>query len=459
VNDRPNSPPPSPRVPVSELASGRRLRSVFLVLSKRTDVTRAGDPYLSLTLGDKTGQVQARVWENAAAYGGLFEAGDFLFVDGFAETYRGEVQLRVQHLERVAANAVDEADFVRASAFAPDEMLARLRALLADVIEDAGLARLLAELLDDAEIAAALRRAPAAKTNHHAYLAGLLEHTLSLCELATAVGRHYERQYPGLLRTELLVAGALLHDLGKVWELSAGRHIEYTDVGNLLGHITLGVERLTRAAAAVGLEDDELLLRLKHMILSHHGEPEFGAVVPPKTPEAQVLHYLDQIDARLNIFAGALGGLEGGWTGWVSPLRRTLYAGPAPPDASAGEPLALPGPAAQAPPREQQALPRAVTLAPPPPVDPHDPLDVAASDFGRPAWAEHEAELNASLLRPGGALGAPSTAEPAAEAPFDLAPSEPEPVAQPIGVQATPDPEDDDEAGPSVDAFTLDLFG
>lgn len=306
---------------------GQRFRGILLVHDKRLQTARTGNAYLALTVGDRSGRLAARVWDEAEAYGRRFQAGDFIFVDGVIDAFRGRPQLRVSHLEQVSDSAVRTEDFLPASDFDSEEMLDQLRQLVRVEVSAEPIRHLLLEILSDSEVVEALARSPAAKGNHHAYLAGLLEHSLSMTRLAVSVADHYAVQYPGLLDRDLLIAGAILHDIGKIWELTARRQIDYTDAGRLVGHIVLGVELITRVLARLEIRDAELSLRLKHMVLSHHGELEYGAVVKPQTPEAQVLHYLDQIDARLNMFAGAIDEADGPWSAYQRPLGRQVYAG------------------------------------------------------------------------------------------------------------------------------------
>ncbi|MBN1946252.1 MAG: HD domain-containing protein [Bradymonadales bacterium] len=325
------------RTAVSDLRPGERVTTTLLTLDKQALVTRTGAPYLSLLLGDRSGQVNAKVWEKAELYEQSVDSGDIIRVDAHVETYKGQVQLRVVHLERAALDGIDIGEFLPASRFDRGQMMSELRQLVARELNDPDVRRVLLAVLGNQEVAQGLLRAPAAKLNHHAYIGGLLEHTLSMCRLAQQIARHYARQYPNLLDTDLLVAGAVLHDIGKIWELSSEPHIDLTDAGRLLGHIPLAVALLDRVLKSLDLEDTALALRLKHMILSHHGEYEYGAVVLPQTPEAQVLHYLDQVDAKLNMFADAIERTEGSWSAYVKPLGHFVYAGNRP-QGDAGNP-------------------------------------------------------------------------------------------------------------------------
>lgn len=319
--------PSQQRRTIQQLRPGERVKTVLLVVKKREQVARTGNEYLALTLADKTGQVTGRVWDQVDRYKTRFEVGDVIFVEGFVELFQQAKQLKITHLEKVPRSSVDLSEFRKSSRFKTKDMRHRLKTLLKEEIRKPVMLRFLFAVIDDAETKAGFELAPAAKINHHAYLNGLLEHTLSMCQLALLIARHYQHWYADLLDSDYLIAGALLHDIGKIWELSADLDIEYTDQGRLLGHIVIGVELVTRILDRLGIADEEMNLRLKHLILSHHGELEFGAVVKPQTPEAQVLHFIDQIDSRLNMFAGALDSAEQSWSDYVRPLGRSVFAG------------------------------------------------------------------------------------------------------------------------------------
>jgi 3'-5' exoribonuclease len=181
------------------------------------------------------------------------------------------------------------------------------------------LRRLLLHVIEHPEVAPRLSTAPAAVANHHAYRSGLAEHTLSMMRLATLIGSHYADYYPGRIEPDLLVAGVLLHDLGKVWELEGDLATRYSTVGNLVGHIPMGAAFIARAAAELGDVPDALVHELQHLVLSHHGELAYGSPQTPKTLEAQLLHYIDQLDSKANLFVNAAGTTPG----W-SPFQRNL---------------------------------------------------------------------------------------------------------------------------------------
>ncbi len=311
------------KVFVSELQEGSRVREMFLLARKNLAETKAGKPYLSLTLMDRTGEIEARVWDNAPALDRVAEVGDVVVVQAVAKSYQNQVQLTISGLQRVEQDQVSLADFMPASKRPPAEMRQELTSLIASV-SDPGLHQLLDNLFQG-EVLAQFCQAPAAKKMHHAYIGGLLEHTLSVAGMAEKTAAHY----PGLDR-DLLLCGALVHDIAKIREFSySSLPFAYTDSGRLLGHLVLGVEMVREAARGI---DDLSRLRLDalaHIIVSHHGRHEFGAPVLPMTPEAILLHHLDDMDAKMNYMEGLREKQEEpGWTDFQRPLERFLYLHP-----------------------------------------------------------------------------------------------------------------------------------
>jgi 3'-5' exoribonuclease len=279
---------------VSDIRDRTHVDSIFLVKEKITAVARNGKPYLTLHLMDKTGDVEGRVWEDVDTIGALFEKDDFIRVRAKATVYLGKMQLIVSELSRVSDDQVRIADFLPEGDRDGLEMLAELSSLV-ESCADANLRSLLHLFFNDAAFLELYRTAPAAKGMHHVYLGGLLEHSLAVARLVEQI----MPLYPELNR-DLLLTGALLHDVGKVREMTYLRSFDYTDEGKLVGHITIGVEMLHEKITAIEGFPVELALLLKHMILSHHGQYEFGSPKRPKTVEATVLNYLDDLDSKIN---------------------------------------------------------------------------------------------------------------------------------------------------------------
>jgi 3'-5' exoribonuclease len=291
--ERPDRQAPEPRLWVGDLKENDRVRGLYLVKVKRLGTTKKGDPFLSLVLADRTGEVEARVWEDAETASRRFREGDVVAVEGRAGSYRNVVQLVLSRVDR-AVEVEDPSLFLESTPLDVREMMGELRRLLA-TLENPHLKRLAERFLSDRAFSERFRRAPAAKNFHHGYLGGLLEHTLSTCRLAASVAGHY----PDLDR-DLLLCGAFLHDIGKIREYTYITCIDYTDEGRLLGHLALGTAMLEEKLAGLRGFPPELAVRLKHLILSHHGELSFGSPKRPKFLEAFALHLVDDLDAKMN---------------------------------------------------------------------------------------------------------------------------------------------------------------
>jgi 3'-5' exoribonuclease len=280
---------------------------------------KTGEQYLSLVLGDRAGEVDAKMWDNVAEVLDTFERDDFVKVKGLVQVYHNRPQLTIHKLRRMEDAEVDFADYFPASARDPGQMWDELRGVVA-AMANPQLRGLLEALLSDEDIARRFRRAPAAKQIHHAYLGGLLEHVLSLCALARMVAAHYPN-----IDYDLLLAGVVLHDIGKIYELNYERGFSYSDDGQLLGHMTIALRMV--ADKLRGLPDFPPRLRslVEHMILSHHGHLEFGSPKLPQFPEALLLHYLDDMDSKMECMRALIENdrqVEGCFTTWNTALER-----------------------------------------------------------------------------------------------------------------------------------------
>lgn len=311
---------------VKDIQAGDKIRGVFLVTEKNLAVSQKGNPYLSLKLRDKSGDIEARVWDDALAISEGFRKGDLVSVQGRAANFRDMLQLSLYECEPVADKHLNPADFSPASRHDIDGMFADLQAIM-DTMENPHLKALLKRIFDTPEIAHAFKHAPAAKGFHHAYIGGLLEHTLSVTRLLVAVSDHYED-----MNRDLLVAGGILHDIGKTVELSFSTVIDYTDEGRLVGHIFLGAELTDRMIRQVEGFPEHLALELRHIMLSHHGLLEYGSPKRPKTREALMVNFVDDLDAKMNAFQGHMadGDEDSPWTNYHRLLDRFLYRGPKP---------------------------------------------------------------------------------------------------------------------------------
>ena len=305
---------------IEEIRENETVVEHYFCKQRQSGKTKAGKSFLSLVLSDKTGTIPAKVWELNNQIQS-FEENDFIKIEATAQLYMGEMQLRVARIRRSDEGEYDPADYVPSSAVSIDELLAQIKALVQSV-SDAHIRRLLEIILfEDAETAKALRTRSAAKSMHHSYMGGLAEHTLSVTQKCEFM----HTQYPEANR-DLLIASALLHDIGKTKELSAFPENDYTDAGQLLGHIFMGAEMVTLTAAQIPGFPPNAAMQLKHCILSHHGEFEFGAPVLPKTLEAFILHACDNMDAKTQIFREAIDAdrTAGDWAGFNRTLSRNI---------------------------------------------------------------------------------------------------------------------------------------
>jgi len=304
---------------ISDLKDGQTVDGVYYLRNKSLATTKAGKPYLNLVLADRTGELEGKMWDSADKYDANIAAGDFVFVQARGNTYNNQLQMVVNYLEPVDKDSIDPALFLPVTSGDVNAFWQTVQTLLAS-IEDEPMRALCEAALADAEIADGLRRAPAATGVHQAYVGGLLEHTCSMMLLADMVCRHY----PALNR-DLLLTGVLFHDLGKIREMSYELSLDYTDEGRLVGHQVIAVEYVTRLAAGVGNIPAETVTLLHHLILSHHGRPEFGATKLPMFAEAAVLHYLDNLDAKVFGFLEAEAQSTGNWSDRKWFLETQVY--------------------------------------------------------------------------------------------------------------------------------------
>lgn len=332
---------------VSDIKDRDQIESVFLVKDKITAMAKNGKPYMNLKLMDKSGEVDGKLWDNVDELAAIFDKDDFIAVRAKAAIYLGKMQLVISELSRVPESRVDLADFLPQTARDIVEMEAELGSLVAS-LQDMHLRQLMAAFLGDSEFMAGYRTAPAAKGMHHVYLGGLLEHSLSVARLVDAIMPLYSP-----LNRDLLLVGALLHDLGKVREMTFLRAFDYTDEGKLIGHITIGVEMLQEKISLVPGFPPETAMLLKHMILSHHGQYEFGSPKRPKTIEATILNYLDDLDSKINGIRTHIGkepDSQSRWSAYHRLYDRYFYK-----ETMNGEDEAVPAPLLSEPLRETPA--------------------------------------------------------------------------------------------------------
>jgi len=303
---------------VKEISDGQLVEGLFMIREASRAETRTGAPYLMLKVMDSSGEMAGRVWEDAERLLPLCEPGRVVRLTGQAQAYKGVMQLKVNRIAPVDTAGVDLSLFLPATGGDIDLMGKDLLKLVKSVT-DPHLRELLKGFFHDRQFFEAFRQAPAAKRLHHACIGGLLEHTLAVARLADAIAP----LYPAIDRS-LLMAGALLHDIGKVKEFSFEIHpFDYTDSGRLMGHLVLGVEMIQERLNRLGDFPAELAVRLKHLVLSHHGRHEFGSPALPMMTEAFVLHYLDDLDAKMNHLDRLAGEMREPGYQW-SDFQRTL---------------------------------------------------------------------------------------------------------------------------------------
>ena len=321
---------------VEQLTDGDTVDDVFLVVDKQLRANRNGNLYIQLDLGDRSGTINARMWNAGEPLYKSFDSGDFLQVKGKVQLFQGSLQLIANTLEKHDANRVELTDFLPHTKQDVSKLLERLKAAVRKVSDPHLRALAEAYFIDDGFMRA-FARCPAGVKVHHAYVGGLLEHVVTMMDVADKV----LPLYPEVNR-DLVVMGVFLHDSGKVRELSFARNFAYSDEGQLLGHLTIGIEMLADKARQVpDLTGEpfppELLLRLKHLILSHHGEPEFGSPKVPMTPEAVALHVIDLMDSRLHIAVREVADDRGesAWTPFNTAMGRRMFKGDRRPTAAA----------------------------------------------------------------------------------------------------------------------------
>ncbi len=278
---------------LTQLTDKEAIEAHFLVKYKALLKGRTGKPYLSLALSNKTGQVDARIWENAEKQSELFEEGQIVYVKGRVQLYQEKFQIVVHDFEIHGQEQFNREDFLSSSLRDPSDMFAEL-IIIVNTVEKTQLKRLLQSILEDDDIKAQLLLAPAAKSIHHAWIGGLLEHILSLCQLSNSISEQYS-----FLDRDLLIAGCVLHDIGKIWEISVQEGFQYTDRGRLLGHIEIACELIDKKCGEILEFDSELKDVCKHIVLSHHGRLEFGSPKRPKILEAFVFSMLDEFDSKI----------------------------------------------------------------------------------------------------------------------------------------------------------------
>lgn len=310
------------RVYVKDLKDKDQVDCVFLVKTKNTPLAKSGKPYLAMMLGDRTGAIDGRMWDNVDNVAHTFQIDDFIRVRGTVNLYQKRRQLIIGEINRVSKSEVNTSDFLPTSKQDVDMMFKTLLAIIRGM-KNKYLRQLVLDTLEDPEIQPKYLRCPAARTIHHNWVGGLLEHTLSICKIMLFLASHYEG-----LDLDLLLVGAIFHDIGKIWELSYESNVTYTDVGKLVGHLVLGSELIERKAQNIKGFPQELKNICKHLVLSHHGKYEYGSPKRPKVLEALIVSYIDELDSKiaaLQSFLATESGRGEAWTGYNSVFDRHFF--------------------------------------------------------------------------------------------------------------------------------------
>lgn len=309
---------------IEQIKAGDKVNDLFLVEEKNLAFSQKGSPYLSLRLKDRTGQLDGRIWDNAANLEKVFKKGDIIRIQSRAVSYKGATQLSIIDVRPATPEEMTWEDFLRTVKGDIDAMYQELMAF-ADQVVSPPLKALLDAFFADEKIASLFKKAPAAKGFHHVNIGGLLEHTLSVTKLLAMVADHYPR-----CNRDLLIVGGILHDIGKIKEFTYQGNIDYSDEGRLIGHIVIGLEMLDAKIATIPEFPSKLGMELRHLILSHHGMLEYGSPKRPKTVEAMIVHQIDDMDAKVNAIQEHIAGSddsESDWTPFHRLFERYIYKG------------------------------------------------------------------------------------------------------------------------------------
>ena len=312
---------------VNQLKPGVTLDQVFVVRNKDLRTTKSGDYYITCTLSDRTGALSARMWQASESLFNAIKADGFLHVKGRCEDYKGTLQFIIDACRPVSADKVDLADYMPVTELDVEQMWSELLEILR-AVKDKNLRLLIKKFVEDRDFVAAFKKSPAAMQMHHPFLGGLLEHTLNVARAAAALLPLYPK-----LNADLVLTSAFLHDIGKSAELTGGLSIRYTDRGQLVGHITIAVIWVAEKARLISEETGEdfpleTLDLIQHILLAHHGEHQWGSPKLPAVPEAFVVHYLDNLDAKVWMTTHAVendADAESNFTPYMRQLETQIY--------------------------------------------------------------------------------------------------------------------------------------
>ena len=282
------------RIFIKDLKDKEQVTSVYLVKEKNLSLGKTGKPFMSILLGDNTGNIDARVWDNVDDLSKEFEVGNLVQIKGNVQLFQNRKQLILSKILKVESTEFNFDDFVLKSHFSSEDMFTEVFQFAKD-IKNEHLRQLVFSVLEDPEIKPLMYKAPAAKTIHHAWVGGLLEHILSILKILKPLAEHYS-----FLNRDLLYFGAIFHDIGKLWELEFENSVGYTDRGRLIGHMEIACELIDKKSSRIFGFPLELKDLLKHIVLSHHGRLEYGSPKRPKCLEAFLVAYIDDLDSKVN---------------------------------------------------------------------------------------------------------------------------------------------------------------
>jgi 3'-5' exoribonuclease len=308
---------------IMDIRAGDRVDDIFVLSEKILSQKRDGNNFLNVTLSDKTGTLKGVLWDNVDQITSGITSGDFAHVNGSVSDYRGTLQVVIKNMEPFSPDGIDPSDFLPQTSRDIEGMFERLLKRTNSITTDY-LKALIDAFFKDKKFVNKFKTAPAGKKMHHAYIGGLLEHTLSMVSLADKIAGHYS----GIDR-DLLLSGAVLHDIGKIDEFEYQFKIDYSDKGRLLNHIVIGIKMVDDKLSGIEHFPEDQVLLLKHMIVSHHGTREFGSPEPPKTIEAVLLNYIDEIDSKVNAIRDFIASEDPDetWTSYHRLLERHFYKG------------------------------------------------------------------------------------------------------------------------------------
>ncbi len=305
---------------IKDLETSSNISNTFLLKSLNLAQAKDGKKYINATFSDKSGDLEARMWGQAEQIASEFKSGDFVLAHGKVHTYQGRRQFVISKLEAINIDSINQSDFFFSAQRPADEMYEELVGLVSK-LEDVYIKELLLSIIQDTEISRRLKTWQAGKTIHHAYKSGLLEHILSCSNLGVSLSAHYQ------CNTSYVVAGCILHDLCKIYELTDGSSVEYTEEGKLIGHLVKGLEIVDRFAYRIEGFPYQMKMHLKHILLSHHGHYEYGSPKIPMTSEANLVHLIDYMDSKMNGMETIkrLDPNQGHWSNYVRHMDRIIY--------------------------------------------------------------------------------------------------------------------------------------